>query len=188
MNIFILSENPYDAAVQQCDKHVVKMPTESAQMLSTAHRLLDGTMELRPSKSGKRKVKYWKLSDEREDVLYKNVHESHPCTLWTMESEANYRWHFAHFEALSMEYQYRYGKEHGAWSLLKNVLATAPRNIARKERTEFRLAMKDYPECIVEGDPVQSYRNFYRTKQARFTMAWKNRPTPEWFCAEHNFR
>ena len=38
MNIFILDRNPHEAARLQCDKHVVKMIVESAQMLSTAHR------------------------------------------------------------------------------------------------------------------------------------------------------
>ena len=42
MNLFILNKDPIIAAQQQCDKHVVKMPLESGQMLSTAHRLLDG--------------------------------------------------------------------------------------------------------------------------------------------------
>ena len=39
MNIFAINENPIVAAQEQCDKHVVKMIVESAQMLSTAHRL-----------------------------------------------------------------------------------------------------------------------------------------------------
>ena len=41
--------------------------------------------------------------------------------------------------------------------------------------------MKDFPECIVENDPVQSYRNFYQTKQHRFKMVWTKRDKPEWF-------
>ena len=53
MNIFVLSTDPVKAAIQQCDKHVPKMIVESAQMLSTAHRMLDGTPVRRPSKSGK---------------------------------------------------------------------------------------------------------------------------------------
>jgi len=40
--------------------------------------------------------------------------------------------------------------------------------------------MANFPECIVE-DPVQSYRNFYQTKQERFKMVWTDRPIPEWF-------
>ena len=38
MNIFFLDENPKHAAQMQCDKHVVKMVLETAQMLSTAAR------------------------------------------------------------------------------------------------------------------------------------------------------
>ena len=53
---FILDINPTTAAQLQCDKHVVKMIVESAQMLSTAHRMLDGYTEKRPSKSGKRMI------------------------------------------------------------------------------------------------------------------------------------
>ena len=57
MNIFILDTDPIVAAQWQCDKHVVKMIVESAQMLSTAHRILDGEQTRRPSKSGKTMVK-----------------------------------------------------------------------------------------------------------------------------------
>jgi len=53
MNIFILDEDPVIAAQMQCDKHIPKMVVESGQMLSTAHRVLDGLLTKRPSKSGK---------------------------------------------------------------------------------------------------------------------------------------
>ena len=42
MNIFYISECPVQAAEWMVDKHVVKMILESAQLLSTAHRVLDG--------------------------------------------------------------------------------------------------------------------------------------------------
>ena len=77
MNIFVLDKNPIRAAQLQCDKHVVKMIVESAQMLSTAHRILDGTKTKRPSKSGKRMVDYWVHPDNNlENTLYKAVHPS----------------------------------------------------------------------------------------------------------------
>ena len=63
MNIFVLDMNPVTAAQMQCDKHVVKMIVESAQMLSTAHRMIDGYLEKRPSKSGKRMVKSGQISE-----------------------------------------------------------------------------------------------------------------------------
>ena len=75
MNIFILNDDPVIAAKEQCDKHVVKMIVESAQMLSTAHRMLDGVMDKRRSKSGKTMSKYRELPDAREGSLYKAVHK-----------------------------------------------------------------------------------------------------------------
>ena len=83
MNIFYLDSDPVKAAQMQCNAHVVKMIVESAQMLSTAHRLLDGVETRRPSLSG-RMGKYWALSDARETLLYKAVHMAHPCTTDTI--------------------------------------------------------------------------------------------------------
>ena len=42
MNIFYLDPRPDTAAEMHCDKHVVKMIIEYGQLLSTAHRVLDG--------------------------------------------------------------------------------------------------------------------------------------------------
>ena len=82
MNIFYLDRNPVIAAQMMCDKHVVKMILESAQMLSTAHRVLDG--------------------DDRanETGLYKMAHKNHPSTIWVRASSENYRWLWKHFDAL----------------------------------------------------------------------------------------
>ena len=180
MNIFILDSDPIKAAQQQCDKHVVKMIVESGQMLSTAHRMLDGFVDLRPSKSGKRMVKHYILNDERENILYKAVHYNHPCTVWTMESHMNYLWHYKHFTALCDEYKYRYNKIHATDEKLRTILFKLPDNIPMIPQTEFKLAMKSNPECMFE-DKVKSYRAFYQTKQERFNMVWTNRDIPEWF-------
>ena len=182
MNIFILDRDPVKAAQLQCDKHVVKMIVESAQMLSTAHRMLDGYVEKRPSKSGKRMINYWVHPDPKmESILYKAVHHNHPSTVWTMETCENYAWHYEHFVALCDEYKYRYGKTHSTDTLLRDVLIDVPDNITMMEQTPFKLAMADYPECIALGDPVKAYRAFYQTKQARFRMSWTNRNIPHWF-------
>ena len=42
MNLFYLSKDPTECATLHCDKHVVKMIIEYAQLMSTAHRMLDG--------------------------------------------------------------------------------------------------------------------------------------------------
>jgi len=160
MNIFKLDESPITSAQMQCDKHVVKMPLESAQMLCTAHRLLDG--------------------DEGNEHLYKVAHPKHPCTLWTMESIANYHWHYNHWVALCKEYTHRYGKTHLSFTKFGDILKVQPKNIPIGILTPFRLAMGSNPECMFD-DPVKSYRAFYKTKQARFEMKWTKRKVPEWF-------
>jgi hypothetical protein len=181
LNLFILDTNPILAAQLQCDKHVVKMIVESAQMLSTAHRMLDGRQTRIRSKSGKTMSKAWILPDDREDVLYKAVHMNHPCTVWSMAYSANYDWHYRHFIALCEEYTYRYDKVHATERLLARYLHQIPKNIKFGNRTQFPLAMKSNPECMFPDDPVKSYRMFYQTKQDRFKMVWTNREVPEWF-------
>jgi|TARA_B100000085_G_scaffold135589_1_gene123427 hypothetical protein len=185
MNIFVLSTDPIEAAIQQCDKHVPKMLVESGQMLSTAHRVLDGKLTRRPSKSGKTMVKYWDLYEGADDLeaellYYKAVHVGHPCTKWSMESDSNYRWHWEHMKALANEYTYRYGKIHKTERELLWQIQSPPRNIPKGPMTPFKLAMKANPECMFD-DPVKSYRAFYQTKQYRFPMVWTKRPVPEWF-------
>jgi hypothetical protein len=181
MNIFVLDYHPVAAAKQQCDKHIVKMILESAQMLSTAHRILDGAKTKIASKSGKRIVDGWLLSDNMDSIIYKAVHTKHPCTIWTMESVANYMWHYEHFVALCEEYTYRYGKVHGTDTKLRDILKTPPMNIPQKGLTPFKLAMGVAPQCINHKDPVGSYRAFYQTKQERFKMTWTKRQVPTWF-------
>ena len=180
MNIFVLDKDPIIAAKLHCDKHTPKMVVESAQMLSTAHRILDGVESRRPSKSGKSMSRYWELKDNRESILYKAVHMHHPCTVWTMQSSENYDWHWRLFSALCDEYTYRYGKIHKTDSELRKILANQPKNIPSGKLTKWPLAMKSNPECMFD-DTVKSYRAFYKTKQERFKMVWTKRQKPEWF-------
>jgi hypothetical protein len=184
MNIFALSSDPVEAAQMQCDKHTNKMVVESAQMLSTAHRMLDGRLERSPSKSGKRMVDYW-VHPTLENILYKAVHHKHPCTVWSMMTRANYQWHYEHFVALCDEFTYRYEKKHLTDRLLREVLQDPPINIPAGPLTPQPLAMKSNPECMDESDVVGSYRKYYQTKQERFKMVWSKREIPGWFvpCA-----
>ena len=181
MNIFVLSTDPVQAAMMMCDKHIPKMVVESAQMLSTAHRIADGSMELQPSKSGKRMIKQFVLPDYRENIFYKSVHMHHPCTVWTGASNFNYVWHWKHFQALCKEYTYRYNKVHMTETKLLSHLRIPPDNIPTGPQTDFALAMKQYPECIVPTDAVQSYRNYYNAAKTGFAKWAKGRNAPEWW-------
>ena len=182
MNIFALHNDPKKAAQMHCDAHISKMVVESGQMLSTVHRMLDGNETKRLSKSGKRMIKYWEHPDiNLELTLYKAVHMNHPCTVWSRESSANYKWHYRLFIELAKEYTHRYSKDHATLLKLEKILANPPQNMTSGNLTPFRLAMKSQPQCMNENDPISSYRQFYQTKQERFNMKWTNRTAPKWF-------
>ena len=176
MNIFVVDEHPVRAARQMVDKHVVKMILEAGQMLSTSHRVLDGDEYYDRTKNNRR-IKRWRLSDEREDKLWKASFVNHPCTRWTMESRMNYRWHATHALALCREYTHRYEKVHNSQSLIEYLFNREPLNIKEGGLTKFAIAMPDQykVECSVE-----SYRNYYRGEKAYFAK-WKNRETPTWW-------
>ena len=71
MNIFYVDKDPKTAAKMMCDKHIIKMILESAQMLCTAKRVLDGTEYFDLTKNG-RKIKRWRLDNPNEEaIVYK---------------------------------------------------------------------------------------------------------------------
>jgi hypothetical protein len=92
MNIFYLDHDPEQAAQYHCDKHVVKMILESAQLLSTAHRVLDGVVVQGKSVSGLRNVKRWRLDNEFDSVYYSASHINHPSAVWVRASPYHYNW------------------------------------------------------------------------------------------------
>jgi len=139
MNIFYLSDNPTLAAQYQCDKHVVKMILESAQLLCTAHRELDGNM--------------------CSDCIYKATHKNHPCAIWTRESIANYYWLYNHFAALCCEYTIRYGKVHTCETKLTSFLYKAPKNI--NISYDFTFPPQCMPDEYKHKDTVTAYRQYY---------------------------
>lgn len=180
MNIFVLDESPRISAQMMCDKHVPKMIVESAQMLSTVHRLLDGTPIKRPSKSGKTVQTYYTFGDDRDNLYYLAVHKYHPCTTWTGQSKANYEWHYDHFISLGDEFTYRFKKDHATILKLGELLKNPPKNIPDIGLTEFAQAMNHYPDCKVEGNAVQAYRNYYHAAKP-FAKWDKGRPSPNWW-------
>lgn len=185
MNVFYLDPVPGECAMMHNDKHVNKMIIEYAQILSTNHRLLDGrlVMEERTNeKTGRKyKVKTYRLDDERDDILYKACHFNHPSTVWARQNAANYKWLYQLWYALSQEYRYRYNKVHLTYEKLYRHLPKLPDNIPEGEFFEPPPAMGKFPECIVEGDSIASYRNYYKVAKKHFNI-WTARPTPEWYA------
>jgi hypothetical protein len=138
MNIFVLDKDPIKAAQLQCDKHVVKMCTETAQMLCSAF----------------------------ESAPYKRSHYNHPDTIWSRTSKANYEWLITHGLALCQEYTYRYNKIHKAQSIIEwcknNIDKLSFSNI------QFTEQPKCMPNDVKCDDVVQSYKNYYNKYKSHF--------------------
>jgi hypothetical protein len=179
MNIFYLHHDVHKCAEMHNDKHVVKMILEYAQLLCTAHRIIDGVLSTGVSPSGRKKTIYV-LADNRDTVLYSATHANHPSAVWVRQSDKNYDWLFALFQALMDEYTYRYGKVH-ACSKLEMHLARLPNNIPQKPFTEPTPAMPD--DVKVLNDSILSYRNYYIHNKTHLAN-WKKRDVPEWYITK----
>jgi len=152
------------------------MILEYSQLLSTAHRYLDGeeTVVVKPETG--RKSKQWKLPDDRNDVLYKATHVNHPSSIWVRQSRANYKWCFNLLQELYKEYTERYQKTH-ACERLANTLSKFPNNIPKGKFTEPTQAMPDIYK--VKGDSIKAYRQYYIGAKSHM-FKWKNRDKPKW--------
>lgn len=141
MNIFVLHKNPYKCAVMHCDKHVVKMILETAQMLSTTVILAGGQSR------------------------YKKSFENHPCTIWVRQTRTNFIWTCMLGIKLCEQYEIRYGKIHKSKDVILDCFNQ--RNLIRKgSLTPFAMAMPE--ELKIIGDPVLSYRCYYVTHKLKF--------------------
>ena len=186
MNIFYLHHNPKTCAEYHNDKHCVKMILEYGQLMSTAHRILDGTHYYGKTANG-RNISRWLLEDPvREAALWKASHINHPSAVWTRESRGNYYWLYHLWTSLMDEYHHRYGKQHSARKLMTH-LVSAPQNIPSGLFTQPTPAMPDdckvYNEVATDRftlDSIASYRNYYNKNKTHLAK-WKNRPVPIWY-------
>lgn len=178
MNIFYLHNDPKTCAEMHNDKHCVKMIIEYAQLMSTAHRLLDGEEYLDKTVNG-RSIKRWRLGDIRSDALImKASHINHPSAVWTRANNENYIWLYRLWFYLCKEYTHRYGREHAVEIRTSEVLYLTPRNIAKGDFYPPTPAMPDTYK--VTGDSLTSYRNYYMGGKQHLAT-WKKRNIPEWF-------
>jgi hypothetical protein len=153
MNIFFLDFDVKKCAEYHCDKHVVKMILETAQLLCSAHHVTGGT------------------------APYKLSHKNHPCSIWVRASLSNYLYLCELGLALGEEYTHRYGKKHKSVEVIEWCLSNRP-NIHDVDFTSPPLSMGD--EYKIGNDVIESYRNYYKGAKSEI-VSWKNRETPDWF-------
>lgn len=155
MNIFYLDSDPKLAAQYHCDKHVVKMCLEYAQLLSTALRVNNPEM--------------------CSENLYKSTHINHPCAVWARKSFDNFEFLCELIGELGEEYTIRYGKIHKSVQLVDDWLVT-PNNFPEKGFTEPPQCM---PDEYKSNNTIESYRTYYLCDKKRFAT-WKTQP-PYWW-------
>ena len=163
------------------DKHCVKMILETCQLLSTAHRMLDGVEVPGKTKTG-RNIRRWQLPDERDTIIYTATHINHPSAVWVRQSAENYLWLFDLYVCLLDEYTYRYGKIHKC-DALRVPLSAYPKSISTSKRfTEPTPAMPD--QYKVPGNSIQSYHNYYNGEKQRM-FSWKKRDVPSFINVQY---
>jgi hypothetical protein len=153
LNIFVLDEDVELAAQYHVDRHIVKMPLETAQMLCTTLH----------------------LSGYSSEIPYRATHANHPCSIWTRKTISNYMWLVDFGLALCREYTHRYDKTHKCQSIIEWCHKNVP-DLPSEGLTRFAEAM---PDQYKKENPVYSYRNYYvDAKQHLFS--WKKREEPWW--------
>jgi len=178
MNIFYLDEDPTICAEMHCDKHVVKMIIEYAQLMSTAHRVLDGKKYIDDS-SGRR-IQRWRLQDnDMQNILYKASHVNHPSAIWVRENAVHYQYTYDLFAALCKEYTYRYARAHLTEQKLLIPLDQLPNNI---DLCAWRYPPQAMPDDVKSDICIDAYHKYY-TKYKKDFAVWTARPTPEFMYA-----
>lgn len=180
MNIFILDLQPQQCARDHNDRHVVKMILESCQLLSTAHRVLDGTHYI-DSTSGRR-IQRWRLPDTSYDsLLYQATHINHPCAVWCRSSLDHYEWLWQLTTALAQEYTFRYGRTHKCHTIgLIESLKTPPLAIPQIGWQSPALAM---PDDCKDANCVVAYRSYYKNRKQHLA-SWTRRVPPAWWIQQ----
>lgn len=152
MNIFYLDHDIQRCAHYHCDKHVVKMVLEYAQILCTV------------------------LHEVGKEAPYRSTHRKHPCTIWAGESLDNWFWLRELCYALNEEYQFRFEHSISHKSAIVASGLESP-ELPSLGITERPQAMPD--KYRVAGDPVSAYRNYYLGEK-RHLLKYTKRGLPYW--------
>jgi len=196
MNIFALSDDPVKAAQQMIDKHIIKMPTETCQMLHTNLQYMTFVLQ-REKEPTLAELKAY-MKDKYSEYM-KPAMLNHPSTIWARQSWANFMWLYQHGLALCEEYKHRYGKEHGSY---QRILYCEKRfgNLVRRHNyphsgltpvtiamdDSYRIDLDEYsqrnPNWTGWDFVIASYRHYYL--EGKWDIAeWRNNRQPEWFPA-----
>jgi hypothetical protein len=149
MNIFVLDINLSRCAQYHCDKHVVKMIVEYAQMLCAT---------------------YWL---QQIEAPYRLTHKNHPCTAWVRKSKNNFNYLIGLAFSLHDEYVKRYNKIHATYK----IICWCRDNSHRLDFTEIDFSLP--PLCMPDNyikevnsleEVAEAYRTFYKEEKSYFAF------------------
>ena len=186
MNIFYLDDDPVLAAQQHCDRHVVKMILETAQILSTVwhNAAADGTDGglvtldwVTPDNAVPPQELKWLRAELCGQRIYRPTHRNHPAVKWAAMYGGNYAWLYRLGMALLDEYTYRYGRVHACLPVLRTLELLPPTLQASAGVYCDGYSIMD--EQYKKQDVVSSYRNYY-LKAKENILIYTRRHPPEW--------
>ena len=152
MNIFVTDPSPYVSAQVLPDKHVVKMPLETCQMLSIVCS----------DQWGHGYGQLHRINGEPYKTD-KGAFRNHPCTIWANESLTNTWWLLTHGLALCAVYTHRYGKVHSCQSTIEEAESIIPFSVPTTP-THFTRAMPDEYKHDTSIDTFTAYKNYIGSK------------------------
>lgn len=178
MNLFILDSDPVIAAKLNQDLHVKKIIIEGAQMLGNAYD----------------RVRLAQNDVPRTDRGTPRVGglPNHPMSKWVRENKSNYKWTLDHVKELCREYTHRFGGRHFTEDFIDWVDKNPPDLPDAAMTMQPQCFANSFPQCIVPGDPVAGYQNYYNAGKQFFVYnkkknprrvyaSWTNRPIPSFF-------
>jgi hypothetical protein len=157
MNIFVTDVSPSKSAQVLPDKHVVKMPLETCQMVSIIYS----------------KWYYdWGTINKADGTPYntvKGAFRNHPCTKWVADNHYNLAWLITHGIHLCFEYEKRYQKRHSCLNTMEEAMVIFHNNakISISKHTdvkEFTRAMPDEYKLDESIDTFTAYKMYIASK------------------------
>ena len=153
MNIFVTDPSPTLSARVLPDKHIVKMPLETCQMLSIVCS----------KKWGHGYGELHRINGEPYKTE-KGAFRNHPCTIWANASLENTWWLLAHGLALCNEYSWRYGKIHSCEKTLEEATKIIPSAPYPYKPKSFTFGGPDEFKYDTSIDTFTAYKRYISSK------------------------
>ena len=159
MNIFVTDTSPIQSARNLPDKHIVKMPLETCQMLAIIYSdWYYGVGKLY----------------KQDGTPYRTAHgafRNHPCTQWAAANQYNLAWLIRHGYALCTEYALRYDKDHTCFNVIEQAeriyhksFDISSMSYASSLVTGFTRAMPEYLKYDQTINSIVAYQRYLNTK------------------------